>query len=101
MSYAIGDLVTALTGANSDLSTVETTVGTLVTTVGTHTTTLSSLGTTVTGHTTSIGNKADKSGTVDIEITDTTKGLILKTPNATRKRIKVADNGDLSTETVS
>lgn len=87
MSYAIGDLVTTMTGATSDLTSVESTL-----------TTLSS---TVSGHTTSIGNKADKSGTADIEITDGSKGIILKTPNATRKRIKVADNGDLSTETVS
>jgi hypothetical protein len=36
----------------------------------------------------------------DVEITDTTKGVILKSPSGTRFRIKVADDGSLSTEAV-
>ena len=36
----------------------------------------------------------------DIEITDTAKGLILKSPGGTRYRIKIADDGTLSTEIV-
>ena len=36
----------------------------------------------------------------DIEITDTAKGVILKSPGGTRYRIKVADDGTLSTEVV-
>ncbi len=35
--------------------------------------------------------------TGDIEITDTTKGLILKSPNGTRYRIKVDNAGNLGT----
>ena len=34
----------------------------------------------------------------DIEITDTAKGVILKSLGGTRYRIKVADDGTLSTE---
>ena len=34
----------------------------------------------------------------DIEITDTAKGYILKSPGGSRYRIKVADDGTLSTE---
>ena len=34
----------------------------------------------------------------DIEVTDTAKGVILKSPGGTRYRIKVADDGTLSTE---
>lgn len=33
----------------------------------------------------------------DVEITDTTKGLILKSPNGTRYRLKVSDGGQLGT----
>ncbi len=36
--------------------------------------------------------------TQDIEITDTTKGYILKSPNGTRYRIKVSDVGVLTTQ---
>lgn len=36
--------------------------------------------------------------TRDIEITDTTKGFILKSPDGTRYRLKVANGGALSTE---
>ena len=36
----------------------------------------------------------------DLEVTDTTKGVILKSPGGTRYRIKVADDGTLSTETI-
>jgi len=38
------------------------------------------------------------SATGDIEITDTTKGYITKSPNGTRYRIKVDDAGNLGTE---
>ena len=36
----------------------------------------------------------------DIEITDTAKGLILRSSGGTRCRLKVADDGTLSTELV-
>jgi hypothetical protein len=36
----------------------------------------------------------------DIEVTDAAKGVILKSPGGTRYRIKVADDGSLSTEAV-
>jgi hypothetical protein len=50
----------------------------------------------------SLGNLMAPSYTTigDIEVTDTTKGLILKSPGGTRYRIKVADDGTLSTEVV-
>jgi hypothetical protein len=38
------------------------------------------------------------SSTDDVEITDTTKGYILKSPNGTRYRIKVSDVGVLTTQ---
>lgn len=38
------------------------------------------------------------SSTGDVEITDTTKGYILKSPNGTRYRIKVSDVGVLTTQ---
>lgn len=47
--------------------------------------------------TTSLGNKADKIGSGDIEITDDTKGVILKSANGTRYRITVDDAGSLTT----
>jgi hypothetical protein len=59
-----------------------------------------------TGHTHAVGDttglqtaldaKAAKVGAEDIEITDTTKGLILKSPDGTRYRLAVADGGALS-----
>jgi hypothetical protein len=45
-------------------------------------------------------DKASVIGAGDVEITATAAGLILRTPNGTRKRIKVANDGTLSTETV-
>ena len=36
----------------------------------------------------------------EFDATDTTKGLIFKSPGGTRYRIKVADGGSLSTEVV-
>lgn len=50
--------------------------------------------------TTAIGNKADKIGTSDIEITDATKGVILKSPNGTRYRITIADDGAIITTAI-
>ena len=38
--------------------------------------------------------------TQEFDATDTTKGIILKSPGGTRYRIKVADGGSLSTEVV-
>lgn len=38
--------------------------------------------------------KANKVGTEDIEITDTTKGIILKSPSGTRWRLTVSDAGE-------
>jgi len=45
--------------------------------------------------------KANIVGVDDIEITDTLKGVILKSENGTRYRIKVDNSGTLSTEVVS
>jgi hypothetical protein len=50
---------------------------------------------------TDIGNKADKTGTSDIEITDATKGVILKSANGTRYRITVDNDGSLTTTAVT
>ena len=56
-----------------------------------------------------LGNKADSSsltslvskiGTDDIEITDITKGIILKSPDGTRYRVTVANGGTLSVNTI-
>ena len=49
---------------------------------------------------TAIGNKADKIGTNDIEITDATKGVILKSANGTRYRITVDNDGSLITTAI-
>ena len=38
--------------------------------------------------------------TTDIEITDTTKGLILKSPIGTRFRIGITDNGELTATSI-
>jgi hypothetical protein len=48
-------------------------------------------------NTTNIATKADKTGTSDIEITDNTKGVILKSPNGTRFRLTVNNDGSLTT----
>ena len=56
-----------------------------------------------------LGNKANSSdlvslvskvGTDDIEITDITKGIILKSPDGTRYRVTVADGGTLSVNAI-
>lgn len=47
-----------------------------------------------------INAKASKVGTDDIEITDTTKGIILKSPDGTRYRITVANGGTLNVNAV-
>ena len=44
--------------------------------------------------------KADKIGTSDIEITDATKGVILKSANGTRYRITVDNDGSLITTAI-
>jgi len=49
---------------------------------------------------TGLGNKADKVGSEDIEITDSTKGVILKSPNGTRYRVRVTNQGSLRTTQV-
>ena len=48
-----------------------------------------------------IVNKAERVGSEDIEITDNTKGIILKSENETRYRIKVLNDGTLTTEEVA
>lgn len=50
---------------------------------------------------TAVANKANKVGTDDIEITDNTKGVILRSPNNTRYRLTVDDAGALTTELVT
>jgi hypothetical protein len=55
----------------------------------------------VTNLVTDLGNKADKTGTSDIEITDATKGFILKSPNETRYRITVENDGSLTTTEIT
>ncbi len=45
---------------------------------------------------TALDAKADNVGNEDIEITDTTKGIILKSPNGTRWRIGITNNGELT-----
>ena len=47
---------------------------------------------------TALDSKADKITTEDIEFTDTTKGVILKSPNGTRYRLTIDDNGNLEVE---
>jgi hypothetical protein len=54
----------------------------------------------VTNLVTDLGNKADKTGTSDIEITESTKGVILKSANGTRYRITVDNDGSLTTTAV-
>lgn len=49
---------------------------------------------------TALNTKVDKVGSVDIEITDATKGLILKSPNGTRYRLTVNNAGTLTTTVV-
>jgi hypothetical protein len=46
---------------------------------------------------TALAAKAPLVGTADIEITDTAKGIILKSANGTRYRLGVADDGALTT----
>jgi hypothetical protein len=46
---------------------------------------------------TALNAKANLVGAVDVEITDTTKGLILKAPGGTRYRLTVGDDGALTT----
>jgi hypothetical protein len=50
------------------------------------------------GHALFANNVVTISATGDVEITDTTKGYILKSPNGTRYRIKVSDVGVLTTQ---
>lgn len=45
---------------------------------------------------TQIDAKAPQVGASDIEITDTTKGLILKSPDGTRWRLGITNNGELT-----
>jgi hypothetical protein len=45
-----------------------------------------------------VSGKADKVGADDLEITDATKGVILRSSNGTRFRITIDDNGTLTTE---
>jgi len=48
-----------------------------------------------------LSQKVDLIETSDIEVSDNTKGLIIKSPNGTRYRVKVGDDGTLSTELVA
>jgi len=50
------------------------------------------------GHAVFANSVVTISSTGDVEITDTTKGYILKSPNGTRYRIKVSDVGVLTTQ---
>jgi hypothetical protein len=54
----------------------------------------------VTNLATDLGNKVDKTGTSDIEITESAKGIILKSANGTRYRITVDNDGSLTTTAV-
>lgn len=54
----------------------------------------------VTGLQSALDSKAAATGSTDIEITDATKGVILKSPNGTRYRLTVADDGSLTTTAV-
>jgi hypothetical protein len=54
----------------------------------------------VTGDTAGNLTAASFTTTGEVEITDTAKGVILKSPGGTRYRLKVADDGTLSTEVV-
>lgn len=49
---------------------------------------------------TALNGKADLVGTADVEITDATKGVILKAPGGTRYRLTVGDDGALTTTAV-
>ena len=49
----------------------------------------------IAGLNTNLNNKADKVGTSDIEITDSSKGIILKSPGGTRYRVTVDNSGNL------
>lgn len=49
---------------------------------------------------TQIGNKADQVGSTDIEITDATKGVILKSANGTRWRVTIDNDGSLRTTSI-
>lgn len=49
---------------------------------------------------TQISDRAEKIGAEDIEITDTTKGIILKSPDGTRYRITVANGGTLNVNAI-
>lgn len=44
--------------------------------------------------------EANSGGNGDIEITDASKGVILKSPNGTRWRVQVTDNGNLTTTSI-
>ena len=48
--------------------------------------------------TAALATKVSKVTSTDIEITDYTQGVILKSPNGTRYRLTVDDNGNLETE---
>jgi hypothetical protein len=41
--------------------------------------------------------KADRVGAADLEVTDSAKGFILKSPGGTRWRLTVGDDGALTT----
>ena len=47
-----------------------------------------------------INGKASKTSTEDIEITDSTKGIILNSPSGKRFRITIDDNGDFIKEEI-
>ena len=55
-------------------------------------------------NTTNPTEKLDVNGNIktegDIELTDSTKGIILKSPNGTRFRVRVLDDGSLTTEEI-
>ena len=48
-----------------------------------------------------IAGKADKVGSSDIEITDAAKGIILKSPDGTRRRVSMSDDSSLTREVLS
>jgi hypothetical protein len=46
---------------------------------------------------TALAAKADVVGSSDVEVTDATKGVILRSPDGSRWRITVGDDGSLNT----
>ena len=47
-----------------------------------------------------INSKVDQQSNTDIEITESSNGIILRSPNGTRYRITINDDGELSKEPI-